>query len=126
MRIFKRIAAGLIAAATMASLSISAFAESWSIDYTRGAPSSVSTQFVRKTQLGFTGSFVSIDCYSVSKGGKIEVIGTGFDPYGSAFFEQGSTTRSCKFYKPSPVECTVEIWARTDRVVANGQILWVG
>lgn len=126
MRIFKRIAAALIAAATMASMSVSAFAENWSINYIKGAPSSVSTQFVRKTYQGFTGQFVSIDCYSVNQGGKIEVIGIGFSPYGNMFFEHSTTTQNCKFYNPSSVECTVEIWARADRVIADGNILWVG
>ena len=48
MRIFKRIAAGLIAAVTMAVTGVTAFAGSWTINYTYGAPSSVSNQFVRR------------------------------------------------------------------------------
>ncbi len=124
MKIFKRIAAGLVAVATIASLSVSAFADEWSINYTYGAPSSVSTQFVKKTYIGFSGKFVSVDVYSVNKGGLVEVIGKDFSPYGSLFFEHRSYTQNCKFFHPGN-EPTVEIWARANRVIANGQVLWV-
>lgn len=59
---FKRIAAAMIAVATMATTSVLAFAgdgksEDWAIDYTSGAPSSVSTQFVDRTLYYYTGGY---------------------------------------------------------------------
>ena len=69
---FKRIAATVIAVATMAVTSVSAFAdgksEDWSIDYITGAPSSVSTQIVDCTLYYYAGGYQTT-CTSFNGGG---------------------------------------------------------
>lgn len=69
----KRIAAAVIAVATMATTSISAFAgdgksEDWAINYTSGAPSSVSTQLVDRTLYYYAGGYQTT-CNSFNGGG---------------------------------------------------------
>lgn len=69
----QRIAAAVIAVATMATTSVSAFADdykcrSWSINYTSGAPSSVSTQIVDCVLYYYAGGYQTT-CNSFNGGG---------------------------------------------------------
>lgn len=70
---FKRIAATVIAVATMAVTSVSASADndkckSWSINYIYGAPSSVSNQFVERTLYYYSGGYQTT-CNNFDGGG---------------------------------------------------------
>ncbi|MBD5130048.1 MAG: hypothetical protein HDT43_09000 [Ruminococcaceae bacterium] len=73
MKKFKRIAAGVIAVATMAATGVSAFADdyksrSWAVDYIKGAPSSVSTQLVDRVLYYYAGGYQST-CKKFDGGG---------------------------------------------------------
>jgi len=120
MRLFKKITAGLIAVATMASLSVSVFADSWRIDYTRGAPSSVSNQFVRREYIGLPStSDVFITCNVTT--GSVALKTTGFNPdFNSTIY--ASRKYSEFLEEPNPLGCSVEFWAKESRVVASGII----
>lgn len=121
MRIFKRITAALIAVATMASMSVSAFAENWEINYIQGAPSSVSNQFVRREYIGLSSTaYVFINCNVTT--GTVELKTTGFNPNTNSLMIYAPRDYSDFLEKPNPLGCSVEFWARESRVVANGRI----
>ncbi len=117
---FKRIAAGVIAVAAMAVTSVSASADSWKIDYTYGAPSSVSNQFVRREFVGLS-STVSVYVSCKVKTGSVALETKGFNADYNTI-----TYASNEYYdflrNPNPLGCTVEFWARESRVVADGII----
>lgn len=118
---FKRIAACMIVVVTMASANITAYAESWSIDYTKGAPSDISNQLERKSYEGHSGSTVFVSCNSLNSGGKVELTTSGFSPEITAMFTE---PESVDLRNPSPLRVTITLRARADRVVASGHIIW--
>lgn len=110
----------MLVVVAIAGIAIPAKAESWNIDYAKGAPSSVSNQYVYKAYEGHDDSNVYVACTSLSEG-KVELITSGFSPNVTAMFTKpGSVTLS----DPSPIRITIELWARSDRVIASGYILW--
>ncbi len=121
MKNIKRIAACMIAVVTMANANITAYAESWDIDYTQGAPSDISNQLVRKSYEGYSGTIVYVSCSSLNSGGKVELTTSGFSPEITAMFTE---PESVDLKNPSPVRITIALRARANRVVASGYIIW--
>lgn len=121
---FKRIAAGVIAAATMVVTGVTATAETWKIDYTFGAPSSVSNQFVKFTHSSHTLNWAMVSCDYVNAGGVVELTSTGFNPNANSVTFT-SNPEPLYFDLRNPYrEVTIELWARADRVIANGFVFW--
>lgn len=118
----KKITAGLVAIATMASLSIPAFAESWSINYAFGAPSSVSTQFVRKEYVGLLpDTHVYLSCHVTT--GSVKLSTEGFNPNeNDTVFYPSSGNLSKTLIEPDYSGCSVTLRANEKRVVADGYI----
>lgn len=122
MKIFKRIAAGLVAVATIASLSVSAFADKWSINYINGAPSSISNQVVRREYIGLSKSAaVYVSCYVNL--GDIKLTTDGFNPNLKSMYIYGPTQYHYSCVNPNTLGCWVEICAVGNRVTANGYII---
>lgn len=120
---FKKIAACLIAAVTMASISISAIAESWTIDYIYGAPSDVSkNQFVRITHSSNTMKWAGVYVEYINSGGKVELKTTGFNPNADSVTFTASAAPYFYILDNPDVDVSIELWARANRVVSNG---WV-
>ncbi len=117
---FKRIAATVIAVATMAVTSVSAFADNWEINYIQGAPSSVSNQFVRREYIGLPStSDVFITCNVTT--GSVALKTTGFNPdFNSTIYAPRKYSEFLE--EPNPLGCSVEFWAKESRVVASGII----
>ncbi len=121
MRIFKRISAGLIAAVTMAVTGVTAFAGSWTINYTYGAPSSVSNQFVRREYVGLSeDDMVYVSCRVDT--GSVALNTTGFNPDANSMIFYQSTDSKSMLLKNPQSDVTIEFGANENRVVASGYI----
>ncbi len=119
---FKKVLAGAVAVATMASLSIPVFADNWEINYTQGAPSSISNQVVRREYVGLPSETnVYVNCNVTV--GSVVLKTTGFNPNENSvvFYAPCDSNRCLK--KPNPLGCSVELIAADTRVVANGYII---
>lgn len=130
MTMGKKIAASVIAAATMAITSVSAFAwdgkkEEWSINYIFGGPSSVSTQYVDRTLYYYAGGYQTT-CDGFDGGGdghigvyingteRWQITGKGKQPSNGPYFVNNSDV--------SNGMVTFRIKAVGTRVSGNGSI----
>lgn len=121
MTMFKRIAAGVVAVATMVSISASTYAEAWQINYIKGAPSSVSTQFVKKEFIGLLPTTnVYVSCKVTT--GSVELSTTGFNPNPNSTIFYPSLTKYETLREPDYAGCSVTLRANDNRVVADGTI----
>lgn len=122
MNKFKTITAGAIATITMLTASISASASDiWSIDYTSGAPSSVSNQFVRKEYSGLSSTTTVYVRANVTLG-SVALDTTGFNPNASSVVFSAPYDGLYDLDNPNPAGCSVKISANENRVVADGYI----
>ncbi len=122
-KLLKKAVSGVMAMCVCASLFTTAFAEDWNINYTFGAPSSVSTnQSVRKQYIGLSPTTEIRVKYNVTTG-SVKVSTTGFNPnIGSMIYSAPATNICDELYNPDPSGCSLNISANENRVVAYGSI----
>ena len=122
MNKFKTITAGVLATITMLTSSISALAlDRWSIDYTYGAPSSVSNQFVRKEYSGLSSTtYVYVRVNATL--GSVALDTTGFNPNASSVIFSAPYNGLYDLDHPNPAGCSVKFSANENRVVADGYV----
>ena len=124
-KLLKKAVSGVMAMCVCASLFTTAFAEDWNINYTFGAPSSVSTnQSVRKQYIGLSPTTIVYITFNVTTG-STELSTRGFNPnIGSMTHYAPTTDDHVAMRNPDPNGCSLDISANENRVVAYGKILF--
>lgn len=118
---FKRKLASVIAAVAMAFTSVSAFADSWEINYIQGAPTSISNYSVMREYRGLNSdNFIYVHANVTT--GSVALDATGFNPEANTLYFYAPVDDGVNLINPNPNGCSIKIYANENRVVANGFI----